>query len=218
MNELLYASALYVAVFGIDYLFYVKQKSHYKYVSRRTFALFVTGQIAALLLFIDLFKPYIANFFTETAFIAVFTVLMVTFTYQLTKDNVLVCNLGSRTFRCLTPWYVLVKGAEIIFQQLIYVALAISLANLLGINVGTYIAYTAILLIIHTVVIVGCTKSIAKRLTFGVFAMAVPMFYIFTVQELFWPAVYVHGIMYVFSWITFADFDVLPSSTKKVDN
>lgn len=68
---------------------------------------------------------------------------------------------------------------------------------------------------LYVIVIVGCTRTIAKRLTFGLFAISIPIFYIITAQGLLWPAVYLHGIMYVFYWLLFADFDVQPLGTPK---
>ena len=215
MIEILYAVALYVIVFGIDYLFYVKQKIRYEYVSRRTYFLFIAGQITAVWLFYDVFKQFVAQFPTELLFVSVLAGLLILFTYAMTRDKVYVCNLGSRSFRCLTPWYVVVKGAEIIFQQLIYLVIALSLVSLMGINLGTYTVYVFILLVAHVIVIVGCTRTIAKRLTFGLFAISIPIFYIFTAQGILWPAVYLHGIMYVFYWLLFADFDVQPLGTPK---
>lgn len=208
MTELLYAVLLYVVVFGIDYLFYVKQKDTYNYVSRRTYVLFMLGQFATVWLFYDPFKPFLLHFPLEFVMISVFAGLLFLFTYLLTRERVFVCSMSSRTLRCLTPYYVFVKGAEIVFQQMIYLAIALSLTSLLGIHFLTYIAYIVILLVIHIVVILGGGQSVVKSLTFGLFAISVPIFYIFTEHGVFWPAVYIHGIMYVFYWLLFANFDV----------
>ena len=217
MLELLYAVLLYVVVFGIDYLFYVKQKDSYNYVSRRTYALFMLGQFAAIWLFYDLFQPFLIHLPMEFVMISVFAGLLFIFTYQLTRERVFVCSMSSRSLRCLTPYYVFVKGAEIVFQQTIYLAIALSLASLLGIHVLTYVAYMVILLITHIVVILGGGQSVVRSLTFGLFAITAPIFYIFIEYELFWPAVYIHGIMYVFYWLTIADFDVQPKRDPKGD-
>jgi len=211
MVELLLAVFLYVVVFGIDYLFYVKQKDAYNYVSRRTYVLFMLGQFTAIWLFYDLFKPFLDDLLLEFVMISIFAGLLFIFAYLLTKDKILVCSLSSRTLRCLTPYYVFVKGAEIVFQQLIYLVIALSLASILGIHLLTYLVYIVILLVTHVVVILGGGQNVVKSLTFGLFAISVPIFYIFTSVEVFWPAVYLHGIMYVFYWVTFADFDVAPS-------
>jgi len=213
MTTLLLAVALYMIVFGIDYLFYVKQKEAYLYVSRRTYLLFMGGQISAITLFYPLFSSYAVNFRTELFFLAGFAGLLIYFTHQLTKDRVYVCNLESRSFRCLTPWYVWVKGSEIVFQQLIYITIALSLQSMLGIHLGTYILYIVILLVSHTVLVLNCGKAVAGRLSFGLFAISVPIFYIFTTYDVIWPAIYLHGIMYVFYWLIYADFDIKPLET-----
>ena len=215
MTTLLLAVALYVVVFGIDYLFYVKQKEAYLYVSRRTYLLFMGGQLVAIALFYPLFVSYSVNFMTELLFLAGFAGLLIFFTHQLTRDRVYVCNLESRSFRCLTPWYVWVKGAEIVFQQLVYITIALSLQSILGIHLGTYLLYIVILLISHTVLVLNCGKVVARRLSFGLFAISVPIFYIFTTYDVIWPAIYLHGIMYVFYWLIYADFDVAPLETSK---
>ena len=213
MIILLLAVALYVMVFGIDYLFYMKQRESYLYVSRRTYGLFMLGQITAIALFYPLFSSYTVNFLTEFLFLAGFAGLLIFFTHQLTKDRIYVCNMNSRSFRCLTPWYVWVKGSEIVFQQLIYAAIALSLQSILGIHLGTYLVYIVILLIIHTILVLNCGKAVAKQLSFGLFAIAAPIFYIFTTYDVIWPAIYLHGIMYVFYWLIYADFDVSPLET-----
>jgi hypothetical protein len=180
------------------------------------------GQIVAIALFYPLFSSYTVNFITEFLFLAGFAGLLIFFTHQLTKDRIYVCNPNSRSFRCLTPWYVWVKGAEIVFQQLIYATIALSLQSILGIHLGTYLVYIVILLVSHTVLVLNCDKAVAKQLSFGLFAIAAPIFYIFTTYDVIWPAIYLHSIMYVFYWLIYADFDVsplqTPNSVGKVDN
>lgn len=208
MLTLLYAVALYVIVFGMDYLFYVKQGDQYNYVSRRTYLLFTAGQLLTIWLFFGLFKPFLSSWLIELSFIGLFAALLVLFTHLLTKDKVYVCSVSSRTLRCLTPAYVLVKGSEIVFQQLVYLVIAFSLIELLGLNALTYLVYIVILFLTHIIVILGGGQSVVKTLTFGLIVIAAPVFYIFTEIGIFWPAVYLHSIMYVFYWLTFADFDV----------
>jgi len=218
MTELLFAVAIYVVVFGIDYLFYTKQKKTYQYVSRRTYVLFMTGQIAVFWLFYEHFQTHTSLLLTELVFVSIFAGLLLLFARQLTKDKVYVCNINERSYRCLTPWYVLVKGAEIVFQQMIYMVVAHSLADLLGVSILSYITFVVILLIMHSVIILGCSKANIKQLSFGIIALSVPIFYIFTSLDMLWPAVYLHGILFVFYWITFSDFDIAPKASTKVDN
>lgn len=219
MEQLLSATLLYILIFGADFLFYVKLKDSYSYVSRRTYALFILGQICAIWYFYPILQPYIDNIVSELLLLAVFAGILFMFAYALIRDQLYVCSNGSRTLRCLTPFYVLVKGAEIVFQELIYLVIAVSLASLLGVNFLTYLAFTLILLIIHIVVIIGGGQSVVKSLTFGLFAISVPIFYIFIEMQLIWPAVYLHSIMYVFYWLMIADFDVKPGKIhQKVEN
>lgn len=210
MEQLLSAVFLYVVVFGADYLFYVKQKESYRYVSRRTHILFIVAQIATIWYFYPVFKPYLADFYTEIAFLFVLVTLLFCFAYALVRDSLYVCQNSTRTLRCLTPYYVWVKGAEIVFQELIYLVIALSLVTLMGVHFYTYLAFIIVLLIMHVVVILGGGQSVIKSLTFGLLVISVPIFYIFTQMQLFWPAVYLHSIMYVFYWLIFANFDVKP--------
>ncbi len=210
MFSLLLAVFIYTIAFGIDYLFYVKQKSTYNYVSRRTFFLFISAQIITLYTFYDLLEPFLLNFWSEFTFLAVLTSLLLFFTHTLIKDRILVCNISSRTERCLTPGYVLVKGSEVVLQQLLYLVVALLLTTLSISGFYAYFIFVLILLIMHTVLILSCNKTVAKRLTFGILAISVPIFYVFTELQMFWPAVYLHSLMYVFYWVTFANFDVEP--------
>ena len=57
-----------------------------------------------------------------------------------------------------------VKGAEIVFQQGVYLAIALFLVEHMGSYWYTYLAFTAILLIIHTVLIVSC-NNIKEKVT-----------------------------------------------------
>tara|TARA_B100000745_G_scaffold299981_1_gene252278 strand:+ start:907 stop:1584 length:678 start_codon:yes stop_codon:yes gene_type:complete len=210
MEQLLSAVLLYVVVFGADYLFYVKLKDAYSYVSRRTHILFVAAQIAALWYFFPVFKPYTTKFVAEVTLLGVLVFVLFGFAYALVRDRLYVCKNGTRTLRCLTPYYVWVKGSEIVFQELIYLVIALSLVTLMGVHFYTYLTFVIVLLIIHAVVILGGGQRVKKSLTFGLVVISVPIFYVFVEMQLFWPAVYLHAIMYVFYWLTFADFDVKP--------
>lgn len=215
MITLLSAVLVYVVVFGIDYLFYVKHKDTYKYISLRTYMLFVAGQVAVIGIFYKQLAPFLVYWQSEVAFLSIFTAFLLLFTYVLIRDQLHICSMSSRSLRCLTPWYVLVKGAEIVFQQLIYLVIALTLTSLLGLHFYTYIAYMLILLIIHVVVIIGGGQSVVRSLTFGLFAISVPIFYLYTEMQVFWPAVYLHSIMYVFYWLTIADFDGAPPKVEQ---
>ncbi len=219
MTTLLTAVLLYILVFGADYLFYVKQEKSYKYISVQTYILFVIGQLAAIFLFYNEITSFFVHWQSEVVFLLIFTAFLLLFTYVLMRDRLYVCSMSSRSLRCLTPWYVLVKGAEIVFQQLIYLMVALTLASLLGVHFYTYVAYILILLIMHIVVILGGGQSVVKSLTFGLFAISAPIFYVYTEMGVFWPAVYLHGVMYVFYWLTIADFDGSSlNSAVKVEN
>jgi hypothetical protein len=210
MFSLLLAVFIYTVAFGIDYLFYVKQKSTYNYVSRRTFCIFISAQLVTIYAFYPMFKPFLAHIGSELLFMGVLTTLLLFFTYSLVTDRILVCNISSRTERCLTPGYVLVKGSEVVLQQILYLAVALSLAPLFTSGVYAYIIFILILLIMHTTLVLSCGRNVTKRLTFGLLVISAPIFYVFTELQAFWPAVYLHSLMYVFYWLTFADFDIEP--------
>lgn len=207
MSNILIVVLLFTFVFGVDYLFYVKQKSAYSYSSVQTLVLFLSGQIVLYLLFFDQLAPYIANLRIEFFYLLVLFIATVGFTYALVKDHLLVCHVTSRTERCLTPFYTVVKGSEIGFQQLSYLVIALSLVEILGYTLLTFIAFIQILLIMHTPVILSCNKPVVSRLTFGIGVLAAPILYIFISIGYLFPAIYLHTLLYVFYWLTFADFE-----------
>ncbi len=217
MLEIVYAVALYIGVFSVDYLYYHTQKGHYRYVSRRTYFLFILAQLATFGLFYNHFATHTTFLITELLFVSIFAGALLLFARQLTKEKVYVCNLIERTYRCVTPYYVWVKGAEIMFQQMVYMVIAHQIMSILGVNVFTYILFVLITIFMHMVIVFGCTPAVRKRLTVGAAVLAVPSFYIFTSLDLLWPAVYLHGIFYVAYWLAYADFDTTTQQKQKVD-
>lgn len=207
MTMVLLAIIVYAAIFLADYMFYVKHGVSYRYVSRRTWCLFTVGQILILAIFFKPFGPFLQHIYVELGFLALLTILISLFTYILTKEQEPVCFISSRTEHCLNPEYVFVKGTEIVFQQLTYCAMALSLLSLLGNYWYTYIIFVFLLIAVHTVVVIGSDINIRKILTFGIAVIAAPCMYIFIEIGWFFPAVYLHSLMYVFYWLTFADFD-----------
>lgn len=216
MTALLLAVSVYATVFMIDYLFYVKQGVGYQFVSRRTFGLFIGGQVLLVALFWLNLEPYFANWQTELVFLSVLTFVLTVFAQILVKEGLLVCQVTSRTERCLTSPYVLVKGAEIVFQQLCYLVIALLVVDLIGFGLLGFLLYTQVLLIMHTPVILSCNKAVAYKLTLGLGLLAAPLLYVFIELQYFFPAVYLHTLLYVFYWATFADFE--PQSTATVEN
>jgi hypothetical protein len=213
MFSLLLAVFVYAAVFVADYVFYVKQKEAYEFVSRRAFALFIGGQILLIMLFWQYLKPYFEHIHTELVFLTVLTAVLSIFTHVLVREKLLVCHVTSRTERCLTPGYVFVKGSEIVFQQLTYLIIALAVVELIGYNLLAFILYIQVLIIMHTPVILSCNKEVAYKLTFGIAIIAAPVLYVFIDLQYFFPAVYLHSLLYVFYWATFADFD---AKTEKI--
>lgn len=207
MFGLLAAVIVYTIVFGFDYLSFLQKKASYQYVSRRTFLVFFLGQIVLLLLFWETYRAFFAHIGTELVFLAILFVILISFCHLLVKDNLLVCQTVSRSERCLTPGYVLTKGQEIMFQQLTYAAIALCLANILGVHILSYIAYMLILLIIHTPIVLSMNRESLKRFTVGILVISIPAFYTFTTLQYFYPAVYLHVLFYIVLWLTLANWD-----------
>lgn len=210
MNTILLASLVYVVTFGLDYLFYVKLKSAYNYVSRRTYVLFIIAQATSAVLFLPYYQPFLEHFVTEVVMLAIITLFLYVFAYALIRDRLKICSMSSRSLRCLSPGYVFVKGSEIVFQQLIYAAIAFSLVQHIGLHFYTYVAFVLILLSIHVAAIIGGKQQVVKSLTLGLALISIPSFYIYTEIGHFWPAIYLHSLLYVFYWLVIADFDVKP--------
>lgn len=204
------AIGIYLAVFGIDYLFYRYKGAAYEYVSRRTYILFTLGSILLLTLFWAYFKAFFIEIMIEIVPITLIFVVMVLFSTILTRERLLVCHYSSRTERCLTPAYVLIKGADILFQQLTYALIALSLVSILGYHPYTYILFILILLTIHTPLVLHAPPASQKLLTFGMALLTVPILYFFVRMQLFWPAIYLHSLLYIFLWLSFANWEVEP--------
>lgn len=217
MASLLGAVLIYELVFGADYLFYVKQKSHYNYVSVRTFLLFIGGQTAIILLFLDEFQPFIENIYTELVFVGILVGVLLSFSYIVSRENTRIRSTISRTERSFTPGYVLAKGTDILFQQMVYAAIAISLVGILGTSTVTYISFMVILVIIHTPIVLKTNKQTFYILTLGLMVFSAPFLYAFSELMLFWPSVYIHSLAYTFMWMAFADSEDQKHSTQNMD-
>lgn len=221
MLSLLGVVIVYTFVFGVDYLRYRSNPLTYQYVSRRTYLLFLVGILPIIYLFYTDFESFFEHIYTEIALISLLLAMMLLFSYLLSRERLLVCHTSSRTERCLTAGYVLTKGKEIMFQQFCYAGVAFSLVTLLGSGFWTYVGYIVILLIMHTPVILSMNVSAASRLTLGILVMAAPLFYIFIEVQHFWPSMYLHALLYVFLWLTFADWEGkiihVSHETNKVD-
>lgn len=208
--------AIFSAVFLIDYAVYAHNPAQYSYVSRRTLLLFLGGKVFVVWYFWDVFLNFSSNWTSEIICIAILWSLLMLFTALLSRERQRVCHTESRSERCLTPMYVLVKGEEIGFQQVVYLGVALSLIPLFGTGFWAYSAYTFVLLIMHSPVVYSMNTAAMTRLTFGLCAISAPIFYSFTELQLLWPAIYLHAIMYVFLWLTFADWDGIVPPKKHV--
>lgn len=207
MFELLTVVFIYTLVFGADYLWYREQPETYQYVSRRTYTLFLIGVFPVIYLFYDQLEAFYAHIWTEVWLTALLLCVMLLFSYALTREKLLVCHTSSRSERCLTPGYVLVKGKELLFQQVCYAGIALALYGLMGATLWSYIAYVLILIIMHTTIILSLNHDAAFRLTAGIAVIAAPLFYTFTEINHFWPALYLHTIVYIPLWLVLANWE-----------
>lgn len=200
------AIALYLAVYLTDYAFYRTLKADYKYVSRRTYFLLLIGQIAAITLFFNTYSIFWDQIWVELVLLSIVWLVLMGSVRLFYVEHYPICAIGSRTDRCLSPGYIAVKGADIVFQQLIFAAIALNLVATYGANEYAYISYIFILTLVHAPIIFGTSALTAQILTFGVAIMAAPVLYIFTDLGLFWPAVYLHVLLFFFYWVTFSDY------------
>ena len=205
MTNILIASVVYLAIYLIDYLFYVKQGEKYKYVSYGTYFLLISGIILINILFYAEFALFYANIRTEVFAMAILTGMMLFIATIFTRNGLLVCNTTSRTERCMTPGYVMVRGADIFFQQITYYIIALALADMLGLTFSAYLSFIIIISLIHTPVVLSTNKDVKHLLGFGLAVFSVPFFYTYTSLGLIWPALYVHSLAYVFIWMALAD-------------
>jgi hypothetical protein len=201
MINLVLVTLIFLTFFGLDYWWYKKDKQHYQYVSRRTYLLFIVGQISLVAVFYASFEPFLQTVLTEIVLISTLNIFFLLFSYILSREKLLVCHYSSRTERCLTPYYVQVKGTEIVLQQLAYAVIAYEIVQILNTGWVAYLTYVALLLVIHTPLVLSTNPPAFQRLTFGILAISAPIYYIYTELNVFWPAIYLHVLLYVFLWL-----------------
>lgn len=205
MIELAIPILVYLLVYTADYLRFVRNKLSYNYVSWETVALFLGGQVVIFAWYFLYFKDLLANAVVEGVLIGALLATLMIVAKQFYVEQYPMCTVGSRTERCLSLGYIIVKGTDIMFQQMVYFVLAVTLSSSLGDSALFYGLFLVILCIIHTPIILSNSQLTAQLLTLGIAVMAIPIAYIYTELTLLWPAVYLHVLLYFFYWITFSE-------------
>ncbi len=216
MTEILMVCGLYVFVYSFDYFRLWCNETRYKYVSYGTFWQFFGAILTLLYLFhMELDQYFSQNFASESFFLLFayfFGLILSTCLYQ-TKERV--CYQIGRAYKCLVPLYIAVKAKDLLFQQLCYLLLAIFVSREIGFGFDAALSYVVMLLIINIPMVIGATVDWKRYVLIGSALLAIPFFYTYTKLGLFWPAMYLHAILYVFVWITALDAEDLAKDLGK---
>lgn len=206
MTSILLVSFIYVAVYGVDTIRFELLKDRYKYVSRETYFLFLSGILALFAVFhMELTRFFSHNTYTELAFLlAIFSVSLFS-SLVMYKTQAHVCYIITRSERCLVPFYVFVRALDLLFQQLAFLLLAIAVSRVTDISYLGYIVYGIILALTQIPVVLSSDTLWKYTFIIGIVVLSAPFYYTYTILGLLWPAAVLHTLMHVFIWIGLAN-------------
>ena len=200
------AAGLFALVSTLDYVRYALSSSTYQYVSRETYLLYILAVMASLLLFLDEITAFIGQRFHVELFYLLLLFFVALFgSIAMKRQDIAICTRILRSYKCISPLYILVKSKEVLFQQIIFVMMALSVSREIGTGFYGVLTFILVSLVIHIPILLHVERF--WRLTYGsvmVFASVI-FFYTYVSLDLFWPAVYVHAIIYTFFWVSLAE-------------
>ena len=216
MSGIITVCLLYAFVYSFDYFRLWYHGNRYSYVSYGTFWQFFTAVLALVYLFHMELKQYFSvNFGSEVFFLLFAYFFGLILSSLLYRHKERVCYQIGRAYKCLVPLYIAVKAKDLLFQQFSYLILAIFISREIGFGFDAALAYTLMLLVINIPVVIGATKIWKQYILFGSVILAIPFFYTYTKLGLFWPAMYLHAILYVFIWLTALDDEEIAKDVGK---
>ena len=207
MFELLVVVFIYSVVFGADYLWFRLNPRTYNYVSRGTYLTFLLGQLALIYLYFSRLQSFFNDLTTEVVALSILLGALIAFTVVFHVNHLKICHGTTRTELCLTPGYLFVKGADIMFQQLCFLLIALIIKDIVEIGALRYLLFAVVVLIMHTPLEIGIGKQWFQFYIFFSIVLTAPFFYTYTSLELFWPALYIHTLGYVGMWLALADME-----------
>lgn len=215
MTGVLLAVIVYFGVFFPDYWFYTRHKTNYNYVSLRTAGLFILGIFTIALLNIGEFRLYFNDFLAEFSLVlALFAALLLLTRYFVVKGYQLYYQNRSLSYR-LTAKYVAIKSLEITFQQITFLAITLIIVQKVGTSIFALMLIMQVILMMHSPLIMSINKNALYATTYGLAMLSSPLLFMFVSTSSFYPAIYIHAILYVLFWTIIGD---LEEQTTNVDN
>ena len=206
MHEILLVSAVITGVFAASCGCYLLRPDTHRYVSRETVLIYLIG----LFLLSAGFHMELNGFFrdiwqTELLFISVLFFGALAASYGLYKQDVLVCVEMFRTERCIRPQYVLVKSLEILVVQVSLLLLALFVSREMDTTAPAIILLAIIALLTQLPRLLHVKRLWKAALFIGLTFLAVVSYHTYIHLGVFWPAAYLHALLYVFVWMGLAD-------------
>lgn len=214
MTTLLLAVFIYTAAFLYDYIRYIRNPDTYRYVSRGTYHLFVTGLVITALLFhVELLQYFNNHYIYEIVMILGGYILMLIASWAILHSGERVCNVVLRSERCITPRYIWIKTKETLFQQLLLLVIALEVSKLISSGFWAVITFMVIVGILQIPQLLH-VERFWRYLFIGVMPFIGAILYnCYIHMGYLWPALYVQALVYIFIWITFSDPDAYVGKT-----
>lgn len=204
MYTALAAAILYLGIYGLEWLLEKVKKARIKYVSWETVLLFGLGITLIFNTFPETVKVAEIYSFTElfAGSILLFGLLLVAFLFHVEHERI--CTIGGRVEQCMSEAFVIIKGIEIHFQQLVYLVVAVHLPTF-AFAILQYLLFLGIVFMVHLPVLLRVNRATSTYFAWGSLLISVPIYYIHTEIGQFWPAIYIHTLLYVFYWLVFSN-------------
>ena len=210
MEQILLASGQFVGIFSIDYLRYWLKPASYRYVSYETYGLYVLGLIATLGLFLDEIIQFSDESFpVELFYLTLLFLVALVCSILLHRQEIHICTTMLRSYKCITPLYILIKTKEILTQQLLFLVIALGVSREIGDGFYGVLCFMLLSVLIQLPILFHMKQFWHYIYGGTMLFAAVIFFYTYNSLELFWPALYVHTVIHTFFWIALAE----PSET-----
>ncbi len=206
MEQILLAAGIFSFIFGLDYLRYLLFPATYRYVSYETYILYIIGVVATFVVFIDEISLFIGDrLHVELIYLFILFFTALGCSIAMKRHGVNICTTILRSYKCISPLYVLIKTKELLLQQTLFVVLAVGVSREIGTGFWAVLTFILVSLLVQIPIMLH-VKHFWRYLYLGIMGFAsVIFFYTYVSLELFWPAMYVHAVIYTFIWLSLAD-------------
>lgn len=215
METLLIPIAIYLGIYAIEWIVWHVKKGQISYVSWETLLTFLIGIVVLIYIFNDIVsKKQFLSLNEALPTLLLFGALSAAI-YTFHVEHRRICTIGGRVEACISEYYLTIKAVEIVFQQLIYLIIVTELLSLPVDLVYKYLFFVLIVVFLHIPVYLRVSTEKGKFFAVGSLLISVPIFYVFSSFELFWPALYVHALLYVFYGLIFSNLGFVENSVDR---